>query len=361
MAHLIDESKGYAAFVSYEQPAWHGLGKVLHNPISARMALEQGGLDYTVIKLPNIHAIPVYGNGFDQPPTDFIEEVSDDSFFTYRRDTNKKLGTKLGKDYQVLQNVEALDVVDEILQNGTATIETAGAIDGGRKVFILLKVKKDIIVGSNDVVHQYWLIVTSHDGSLSITAMGTNVRVVCHNTLTAALQGAQSKVKIRHTKNAKEKLAEAAKVLRLIQQNTEVNEANYNQMKATKITQQEMWNYFGNIFLTPQEISRLQAGERAKEVLKEGKIETIDKVLDFALNGVGHSMAMAGTEHTMWSAYNGVTGYLTRKKYENDNARANSMLFGNTAEKIEKAGVLALNKAKIQPLHRTNLNNINLN
>lgn len=350
MAHMIDNSKGFNAFVSFAAPAWHGLGTVLNNPLSTADALHQGGLDYNVLKLPNIHFLP-NGN----------EIISEDSFFTVRTDVNKVLGSRLGKDYEVMQNIEALNIVDEILNNGTATIETAGAIDEGRKVFICLKVAKDITVGSNDVVKQFVLIATSHDGSLSITAMPTNVRVVCNNTLTAALRGSQDKIKIRHTANAAMRLNEAARVMKLIANNTAANEDNYNEMAQTVISKEQMFNYFGNVFCTPQEIKELQSGTRAKEVLSSRKQNILTDVLNFANRGQGQATTMKGNDFTMWTAYNAVTGYITRKKYSSPSDRANSMLFGSAADTIESAGVLALNPAKIQPLHKTNLNGLNLN
>jgi len=350
MAHKIDNSKGFNAFVSFAAPAWHGLGTVLNNPVSTANALEQGGLNYDVLKLPNIHYLP---NG--------EELISEDSFFTVRTDVNKVLGSRLGKDYEVMQNIDALNVVDEILQAGTATIETAGAIDEGRKVFICLKVAKDIIVGSDDAVKQFVLIATSHDGSLSITAMPTNVRVVCNNTLTAALKGAQDKIKIRHTSNAAARLSEAAKILKLMGNNTAANEDNYNEMAANIISKEEMFNYFGNVFCTPQEIKEIQTGTKAKEVLSSRKQNILAEVLNFANRGQGQAIAMKGSDHTMWSAYNAVTGYITRKKYSSSSDRANSLLFGSAADTIEAAGVLALNPSKIQPLHRVNFGGLNLN
>lgn len=354
MAHLIDNSKGYNAFVSFAAPAWHGLGTVLNNALNTQDALKQGGLDYNVIKLPNIHMIPNNGS--------FDEVISEDSFFTLRTDVNKILGSRLGKDYSVMQNLEALNVVDEILQAGTATIETAGAIDEGRKVFICLKVAKDIIVGSEDTVKQYVLIATSHDGSLAITAMPTNVRVVCNNTLSAAL-GAKSKdkIKIRHTTNAASRLSEAMKVIKLLSQNTIENEDNYNAMHNTIISKEQMFNYFGNVFCSNEEIKELQAGKRAKEVLSTRKENILNEVLYFANKGQGQAMAMKGNDLTMWSAYNAVTGYVTRKKYSSASDRANSMLFGSAGETIEVAGALALNPAKIQTLSKINFNNLNLN
>lgn len=350
MAHLIDNSKGFNAFVSFAAPAWHGLGTVLNNPLNTADALRQGGLDYDVLKLPNIHCLP-----------DGQELISEDSFFTVRTDVNKVLGSRLGKDYEVMQNVEALNIVDEILQSGTATIETAGAINEGKKVFICLKVAQDIIVGSEDIVKQYVLIANSHDGSLAITAMPTNVRVVCNNTLTAALRGSQDKIKIRHTINAASRMAEAMKVLKLITDNTAINEDNYNTMLQTVISKEQMFNYFGNVFCTPAEIKELQTGTRAKEVLSSRKQNILTDVLNFANRGQGQSMAMRGNDATLWSAYNAVTGYVTRKKYTSASDRANSMLFGSAAETIEAAGQLALNPAKIQPLHKINLSGLNLN
>ncbi len=343
MAHLIDDSKGFNAYVG-AQPAWHGLGQVLVNPISAIDALQQGGLDYEVLKLPNIHSIP---HEFDNSQDIFI--VSDDSFFTFRTDVRKVLGTRLGRDYEVMQNIEALNIVDEILGTGAATIETAGAIDGGKKVFICLKVNKDIIVGGNDTIKQYVLLCNSHDGSLSITAMPTNVRVVCNNTLGAALRaGRKERIKIRHTANANERLREASKVLHLISENTEVNTENYEKMRATMISREEMWNYFGNLFLSEKEIKEIGEKKRKPEdILGTKKKNIIEGVQKYAADGAGQTLAMRGGNYTMWSAYNAVTGYVSRKKFDTDDARANNMLFGSGAEVIEQAGVLALNKSKI--------------
>lgn len=350
MAHKIDQSKGFNAFVSFAAPAWHNLGTVLNNPINTADALQQGGLNYDVLKLPNIHCLP---NG--------EELISEDSFFTVRTDVNKVLGSRLGKDYAVMQNIEALNVVDEILQSGTATIETAGAIDEGRKVFICLKVNKDIIVGSDDTVKQYVLIANSHDGSLAITAMPTNIRVVCNNTLTAALRNSQDKIKIRHTINADSRLAEAARILKLMGNNTAANEDNYNEMAATIISKEQMFNYFGNVFCTPSEIADLQRGEKAAKVLSSRKQNILTDVLNFAVKGQGQAMSMKGNDLTMWTAYNAVTGYVTRKKYSSASDRANSMLFGAAADTIESAGVLALSPSKIQPLHKIGFNGLNLN
>jgi phage/plasmid-like protein (TIGR03299 family) len=352
MAHMIDNSKEFNAFVYTGAAPWHGLGQKL-DAISAADALRQGGLDFNVYKLPNIHLIPT-----DQEP---IEVVSLDSFFTYREDTRAVLGAKLGKDYTVLQNIEALNLVDEILQQGRATIETAGAIDGGRKVFICLKIDKSIQVGAGDNVNQYVLLATSHDGSMSITATPTNVRVVCNNTLTAALNGATGAIKIRHTSNASMRLNEAAKVLNLITNNTAANEDAYNTMRGHELSSQQMFDYFGNVFLSADEIKALKAGQKAVNAISTVKRNQLDKLVSFANRGLGQDLARNGENNNMWSAYNAITGQASRKMFSSFDDRANSMLFGSTAQLIERAGVLALEPSKIVTLRASNIGGINLN
>lgn len=338
MSHSIDHSKGKAAFISYQAPAWHGLGKVFNQEISIEQALKESGLDFHVNKLPNIHRI----NGLDL--------MSDSSFFTYRTDVNKVLGTRLGPDYTVYQNMEALDIVDELLNTGKLIIETVGAIDEGRKVFVCMKFNEPIVVGGSDVVYQYLLLINSHDGSLAITAMLTNVRVVCANTLAAALGGAKGAHKIRHTRNAADRVKEAFTIMRLLEDTAKLNTAAYNAMQANSLTKQEFFDYIGNIFITPEEIAGLQKGN--KDVLSTRKQNTISEVLEFANTGIGQDEAL-GDSLNMWFGYNAVTGYLTSKKYGSADDRFDSLILGDSAKKIAAAGQLALQPHNIRPLKAT--------
>jgi phage/plasmid-like protein (TIGR03299 family) len=337
MAHKMDQSKGQTAFVAYQQAAWHNLGTVKNTVLTLSDCLKEGGLDFNVQKLPNRHLIP----GIPKPI------ISEESFFTYRTDVNKVLGDKLGKDYIVYQNAEALQIVDEILKSKKVSIETAGAVDEGRKVFICLKIHDVIKISTKDVVEQYLVIVNSHDGRLAITALLTNVRVVCHNTLSAALNGAKHQYKIRHTKNAMQRTREAMEILGLSEQNRKQNEAAYNAMKHNAITKEDFYNYIGNIFMSTDEIKELQKGNT--DAVSTRKTNIINSVLEFAENGVGQKEAL-GNNLNMWHAYNAVTGYATSKKYADNDNRFNSLMFGTTLNMITDAGNLALNPHKIQTL-----------
>ena len=347
MAHLIDDSKGFNAFVSVGAPGWHGLGETFDRDINTKEALEFSGLDFKVIKLPNIHCTP--GGQ---------EIISKSSFFTLRTDVDKVLGDRLGADYTVLQKLECFDLVDDILEAGRAKIETAGSINGGRKVFICLKMNDGIRVGDNDSIDQYVLIANSHDGSLAITATPTNIRVVCNNTLSAALNGAKGAIRIRHSGKAAERMQEAARVLNLIDDNSKKNEDAYNKMRDIKLAKSQVLDYFGNIFFTPEEIHKLQKGE--KDVISSRKANILAEVQNFSENGTGQDMARVKGVDTAWSAYNAITGFIARKQFAGADKRAENMLFGKGADMIRHAAELVLTPEKIQ-ICRPIAPNFNLN
>ncbi len=340
MAHKIDQTTGKAAFISFQAPGWHGLGKTFKDPISVEDALRESGTNFQVIKYPNIHRLP---SG--------IDIVSEDSFFTMRDDTNAVLGSRLGRDYTVYQNTEALGLVDEMLKFGNCAIETVGGIDDGKKVFICLKLKDGIKVGGSDSVEQYVLLANSHDGSLAITAMPTNIRVVCNNTLSAALGGAKAGHKIRHTLNAQDRVKEAFAVMGLLEDSKKANEAAYNAMRCNMIEKTEFFDYIGNIFMTGEEIKELQKGNR--EALSSRKKNIISDVLQYAEVGVGQREALGNDGLNMWYAYNAVTGYLTSKKYSSADDRFNSLMLGDSAAKVKAAGDLATKPHNIKPLKAT--------
>ncbi len=350
MAHELDLSNNQANFVSYKQKAWHGLGTVLEETMTIEDALNYGGLNFNVNKLPNTHLIPfvtetgIKGNH---------KVTSDNSFFTYRDDTNAVLGDKLGKDYTVLQNLEALGIFDLILENNSGiTLETAGSLKGGKTVFVTVKMPQKIVVGNSDEVEQYLVASNSHDGSSAVRVMFTPVRVVCQNTLTMAIKGAQGIHAIRHTGNVKENTQQAFKIMGLALTNHDVAEATFNKMAKTRLMKEEFFNYLGNVFFSESEIRQIKQGTPQQDVLSPQKVKLIESVMDFSYSGVGQAEA---NEMSAWWAYNGVTGYLSNeKKFKDAEKRFDGLLVSTGIQ--DKALSLAMDVQSIQSLKRTSYN-----
>lgn len=341
MAHNLDFQRGSAAFVSLKQKAWHGLGRVIETEMTVEQAVKFANLDFIVEKAPNRHYMPsLSGQGID-----II--TSDTSFFTYRTDTNKVLGDRLGSSYCVIQNEQAFSVVDSLVNEGGLILESAGSLYDGCTVFMCLRMKEPIKVAGHDTVMQYIVIASGHDGNTSLLAFFTNTRVVCNNTLQVALKGAVQKHSIRHTAKAMNRLDEAIKIMGLATKNTKAVAEAYDRMARREMLRHEFFDYVGNLFYTKSEIEAFQSGAKADAVLSTRKSNIIADVLNFAENGIGQKEA---DMQTWWGGYNAITGYFSNKKFDDANDRMDSLLFGTAATVMQNALVLANEPEKIVPL-----------
>jgi phage/plasmid-like protein (TIGR03299 family) len=98
---------------------------------------------------------------------------------------------QISKDrYQVVQNEQIVDFFREFCNAGHATVESMGSLKDGAVVWCLARLggQASIVLNGLDELRGYMLLATSHDGSLTTTGRPTQVRVVCWNTLSAALE-----------------------------------------------------------------------------------------------------------------------------------------------------------------------------
>src|SRR5579859_4155755 len=121
----------------------------------------------------------------------------------------------VGPSYVPIQNEEHCDLLDALVDESGAHFETAGSLKGGRQVFITMKLPDTMQVGGTDAVDTYLTACNSHDGSMAFRLMVTPVRVVCANTLAAAIRGARSSFSIHHTTGARSQIQAAREALGL--------------------------------------------------------------------------------------------------------------------------------------------------
>jgi len=117
--------------MSVKQKAWHGLGTIINDYPTSAEAIKYAGLDYTVEKRP-LFTYDTENNTGD-PETDIIipEIEVPDFYATIRNDTEQVLGV-VGKDYEVVQNVDAFTFFDSIVGGQDGILyETAGALGNG--------------------------------------------------------------------------------------------------------------------------------------------------------------------------------------------------------------------------------------
>ena len=208
MAHALEMQDGQVAFALRGEPAWHGLANVLFDKeehINTQTMLDSAKLSNWDIQLEEIG----YPENYRSDKTNYF--VTRTNPF----DNGKDVLAIVGSKYQVVQNEQLFDFGDNLLDGG-ASWESAGSIKGGRVVFGSLVIPKEIVLdaeGANDKTTTYLLVHTSHDGSVSVQASVTPVRVVCQNTLNLALKGAKQSFKLRHTQSIDGKIAMAREAL----------------------------------------------------------------------------------------------------------------------------------------------------
>ena len=207
MAHAIETMGSEATFATRDVPAWHGLGTVFAEDVTTSEMLSLAHLNDW-----NVRVEPVL-------VPDTYRTVSEN--YMVLRDNPFDKGTDVlafvGKKYRPFQNESLFAFADNILDGG-ARWETAGSIKDGRTVFGSLAIDRQFILdpqGANDATNTYLLVHTGHDGSASVTASVTPVRVVCQNTLNMALKGSKQTFKVRHTAGTHGRVDEARRVLGL--------------------------------------------------------------------------------------------------------------------------------------------------
>ena len=206
--HDLETNGDEVAFASLREPAWHGLGTVFNDEVTTQEMLELAHLSNWNVRLEPVVVPGVAADRFAAPA---FAVVRDNPF-----DGEPDALAVVGKRYKVVQNEELFDF-GATLGSG-ARWETAGSIKSGRVVFGSLALERETVLdpsGVADKVNTYMLLHTSHDGSVSVQASITPVRVVCANTLNFALRSVKQSFKIRHTQTIDGKMAAAREALGL--------------------------------------------------------------------------------------------------------------------------------------------------
>ena len=338
MAHLINfnEKTGKHSFFSTKEKAWHKLGQIVDRYPTSAEAIKFAGLDYTVEK----RRLFTYGyeTAADNDMDLTIERqlTVSNYFATVRTDTDQILGV-VGKDYEIVQNCDAFTFFDAIVGGGDGILyETAGALGNGERIFITAKLPGYIRVGNDDLIEKYLFLTTSHDGFGSITAAFTPIRVVCNNTLHAALNNMSNCVKIRHTESAKERLLQAHKIMGL--SNTMSNELNgiFNRWAQVRITDKELLKLVQQAMAPSKEVLQKVLDDENMDEYSSRFLNTVERVCEYGFTN--ETQQMQTTKGTLFGAYNAITGYFQNvMHYKNDEAKLKSILFGNGFNKTQSA------------------------
>lgn len=257
---------------------WHGLGtKVDEAPTSAD-ALRLAGMDWTVeqknIQLCGGSKVPGYKANV--------------------RSTDGKVLGVVSDRYRIVQNTDAFEFTDSII-GGDVRYETAGSLNGGKKIWLLAKLPETEIAG--DKTEPYLCFSNSHDGSGAVKVCMTPIRVVCNNTLNLALDSAKRAWSVRHTGSLQSKMHEARACLRMANTYMGALAEKADRMANTSITRDQLNRILDELFPVDE-----YSTEREKQNVKKLRDEYM--VCYFAPD-------LIRFRDTAWGAFNAISDMLT--------------------------------------------------
>jgi phage/plasmid-like protein (TIGR03299 family) len=315
MGHDLATKDGqYSTFhVAREGAPWHQLGTSVSDALLWEECMRLIHADFDVV------GMPLYAHGIPGGPVLVPEYV-----LNVRNDDFRPLGV-VSQNYKVVQNRVAFDFLNKVVEGGDLRYHTAGLLGDGERMWLLAKITGDIRVGkSDDVVEKYLLLYNSHDGSSALRCLFTAVRVVCFNTLSAALHaGEGTGVTIRHTGEIGRKIEEAQRALGLAGKYFKAFGEGADLLSGYTPTTEQLDKYFRALYPDPEK------GDPARA-----------KATRMALFGImeqGLGMDMPGVRGTAYGAYNAVTQFVDHHTGTDMRRRLESSWWGDGSKLKIKA------------------------
>jgi phage/plasmid-like protein (TIGR03299 family) len=201
---------------SVRREMWHGLGQVLPE-YPTRAEAQQLVHPWEPVSEPLYRQVPVVDPETGDLTVQYIEAKS--AVLNVRSDNSAELGA-VSPTFENIKNAEMYDIAEAIEgdEPGAVRLETGGSLDGGKKVWLLLKLREPLLVPGdpNGTVVPYYVLQNNHDAAGAFRGQSTIVRVVCANTSAAADYDAKARgteFSFRHTKNVADRIAQAKQAL----------------------------------------------------------------------------------------------------------------------------------------------------
>ena len=319
---------------------------------TAEDVMSSAGLNWNVSKCELVAKMPIHinkadTNGFIHSTNNYVE--CPNAFATYRTDYNIPLGI-VKERYTPVQNTEAFNFFNNAIGKNKALWQTAGFFGNGERIFVSAKLPKNIFV-QDDVIENYLVFTTSHDGSSGIKILFTPIRIVCENTLNAAIRDSTNYISFRHTKSVHNNLDIAAEILETCNNKITNLQEQFTIMKKIKMSDEKAQQTFANVVLTDDEQFRIkQTGHTIGQIITRDwraindaqismkKVNIIAEMNNYYFDGIGQRELVG----TGYGVYNAVNGYYSNVDNSEGLKRMDSLLYGDKARKIELAGNLIL-------------------
>lgn len=342
MSHGIYQNS--AVFSQREGQGWHGLGQVIPPEIAKdpRAIAERCGALYNVVKVPAYY------------------RAADGSFqavkgreFVIRDDTGEAFEAVSENRYHVdhRQPVDMFESFRDELAANKLEISHAAILHGGATVTVCATLPEDFNIdvnGKGDIVSQYVTGIIGYDKKNGAKFIDGSIRVVCQNTLNAALSQAESTGNIRSLRASHHFTGFSLKnLLKWVEQEQASLARTFDALANARMSDADIQRFFGDVLeINIEDLGRTDA--KGKKLVST-KAENMLRELSAAYVNAPGAVVASGSA---WGALNAVTYYATHVKTIRDTyqdgenaARVASNLLGDAAKLKLRALQLAANYA----------------
>lgn len=300
MSHEISVVNGKASMAYVGDEPWHGLGQKLTPEADIETWIMEAGLSYEILAAPVEYVF------------DGVRQQMSDRVALHRSDTGEGLHVVSTK-YKVTQPVEAIEFFRDLADERGFKLETAGSLFNGRQYWALARTPHEFTLPGDDKVRAHLLMYSGCDGTAN-TAAYVHTRVVCNNTLRAAI-GERGNLVVRRSHRAVWDHAEVKRELGLLKDEWKVFADQARTLAERKLKDQESLEVLARVFGTADR----PADERYT-------LPTIKAVHDLYA-GAGIGMSLKAAHGTAWGLLNAVTEYVDHHKGADQSARLQNAWF----------------------------------
>jgi phage/plasmid-like protein (TIGR03299 family) len=332
VAHELETmADGRTAFATARVPAWHRLGYVAPEPMTAAELLDKALLGgWNVRRGLGLGAIVATGKCLecnrkvgakhtqkcpvpsdpDRGSTDLVvTELDTAELIEYQDDlypiirTNPVTGKPetLGvasPEYPIVQPEELAEFMQAVTDQSGGVFETGGSMRGGKDIFMTMKLPETIKIGGSDEVELYLAGLNNYSAQKKLRLITTPVRVVCANTERAALADTRSYYEARHSSGLHNKLMQAREALKITFEWTEAFKAEAEAMINTQMSNDEFDKLIKSVW--PEKWTAPTGEWRAPQQEQWESLQGLFRKADTQENIRG----------TVWAGYQSVVEYL---------------------------------------------------
>jgi phage/plasmid-like protein (TIGR03299 family) len=303
---------------------WHGLGTRLTAPPTAEEAIKAAGLDWEV------EARQVYTLLHPNEKKIADEMMPADRYRAVVRNSDQRIMGCVGTQYRPLQNREAFNFFDPMVQAGLAEYHTAGSLKEGERVWVLAKLSiptAEVVKG--DSVESYLLLSNGHDGTHGVRVLFTPIRVVCWNTLSMATADRATGITFQHRGGVAETLEKARETIDLTRRTFAATIEQYQFLASRRV--ENLQSYVMQVLEIPADTKPEEMPKAVQEIT--------------TLYATGKGAELPGVAGTWWGAFNATTEWVDWKRGTN-RARLSNAWFGIGASIKQNALSIATDLAR---------------